>query len=485
MAGGGTSQRPYAPAQPRFPFDIEFQKSLLRLMTEDDSFGVAAAKHLRPEHFEHEILSWLYSRIARHNEQYASMPTIGVVMQATRELDMSIRPLYTAMVDAVRQSSLRDSNWLRDQVLDFVRRNIFVRAFHEGRDLYNSGKVVQAYDLTMGRMEEIQRTTWEPVDRTWFATDLHHRQARRYRRQNEGNVVPTGFPWLDNIMRDGLELGMVAMWMAYAKVGKTTMLIQHGMHAVRRMFQVLHIVLEGSRALIEDRYESALTKEIYGNVKSGQIDPRRYQLAMQEYQYLRDLLVIRSWVDEWDVNITHIDGELRELQRDFGWRPQLIVIDYADLMTGRNPHQYRNQNQSQHAAIRDIKRLASRGYAIWTATQAKRPDGNKAEGEHLLHSWDVADCYEKPRAVDFFGSINQTISEKDAGVMRAYAEMFRENKAGQYITLGCDLDRMQVWQGDSQPVREHSGNTNNAADKRPTEVPSSPDLGYVGMGSAF
>ncbi len=143
----GTSQQPYAPTQPRFPFDIEFQKSLLRLITEDDSFGVAAAKHLRPEHFEHEILSWVYSRIARHREQYNTVPTLGVVMQATRELEQSIRPLYSAMVDAVKQSSLRDSGWLRDQVLDFVRRNIFVRAFHEGRDLYNGGKVVDPESL--------------------------------------------------------------------------------------------------------------------------------------------------------------------------------------------------------------------------------------------------------------------------------------------------------------------------------------------------
>ncbi len=479
MAVGETSQQPHVQTQPRFPFDIEFQKSLLRLITEDDSFGVAAAKHLRPEHFEHEILSWVYSRIARYKEQYNTVPTLGVVMQATHELDPAVRPLYTAMVDAVRQSSLRDAGWLRDQVLDFVRRNIFVRAFHEGRDLYNTGKVVQAYDLTMQRMEEIARTTWEPIDRTWFYSDLDHRQARRHRRQEEGSCVPTGFDWLDNIMRGGLEIGHVGMWMAYAKVGKTTMLVQHGVHATRRLFPTLHVVLEGSRSMIEDRYETSLTQESYGLVKSGQMNARTYQLATQEYQYLRGMLVIRSWTDEFDVNILHIDNELRELDRDQGWRPKLIVVDYADLMTGRNPNQYRSENQSQRAAIRDLKRLSGRGYAIWTATQAQRPDDKKMEQEHLLHSWDVADAYEKPRAVDFFGSINQTNAEADAGVMRAYAEMFRENKAGQYITLGCDWDKMLVWQGDSQPVRERQ------QQNKTTEAPPPATMGYQGMGTPF
>lgn len=448
----GVTREPAAVSQ-RFPLDIEFQKSLLRLLSEDQSFGHAASKHLRPEHFEHEILGWAYGFIQRHVEQYNVVPSLQIIMQETRSLDPSIRPIYTAMIDQVRQSSLRDADWLRDQTLDFVKRNIFVRAFHEGKELYNSGSVVQAYDLMQGKMEEITRTVWEPVDRTWFYSDLRQRQGSRNVRATEGDSIPTGFPWLDHILRGGLHFGELGIWMAYAKVGKTTLLITLGVAATRRNFRVLHVVLEGSRRLIEDRYDSAFLQEVYAAVKSGDIDVRKYQMALKEYQMLKDTLVLRAFIDKWDFNIIDIDNELRDLERNHDWRPDLIIIDYADLMTGRDKKYYRTETESQRAAIRDVKRLSTRDYAIWTASQAQRPKKDDT-AEDILTSRSIADTYEKVRAADFLGSLNQTAQEKESGFMRLHAEMYRDNKAGQTLTVRCALERMQIQQSNngSMPV---------------------------------
>ena len=444
MDVGGT-RHPSANGQ-RFPFDVEFQKALLRLMTEDESFGINAAEHLKPEHFDHEILSWMYSHIKRHVESYNTPPSVAVLMQAARGLDANIQPIYTAMVDQVRQVSLRDQTWLRDQVLDFVKRNIFVRAFNEGRDLYNAGDVDKSYDLVMARMEEITRTSWEPIERAWFFRELNQRQAERKARLLRGDVVPTGFGFIDNIMRGGLHYGELGIWLSYPKIGKTTTLVTLGINAVRRNFKVLHIILEGSLKLIEDRYESAFLNEIYADVKLGDMSVEKYQMAVKEYQMLQDSLVLRSWVEKWDINALDIDAELRELERDHGWRPDLIVIDYVDLMTGREKRYYKNETESQHAAVRDVKRLTNRGYAIWTATQAQRPTQKDLETEGILMSTNVSYAYEKVRACDFGGSLNQTLLEKEHKVMRMHAEMYRDNEAGQTITVGCDMERMQIWQ---------------------------------------
>lgn len=438
----------------RFPFDLLFQQTLLRLLCEDYVFGVRACAHLRPEYFEHEILGWMYSAIARYVDEYGAPPSVMVLHQMTKQLDPSIVTLYSSVVEQVRQADLRDADWLKDQVLEFVRRNLFVRAFQEGRTLYNTGKQTQAYDFMMDQMSTIDRTTWDPIDRSFPLEELPQAMALRREKAILGDAIPTGFPWLDHILGGGLHIGELGVWLAYAKVGKTTMLIQHGMAAIKVMMPVLHVVLEGSRALIENRYHSGITGELYANVKAGQMSAQSYHAAMQEYEWMRGMLVIRSFVDKWDVNILDIDQELRDLKRSRGFDPKLIVVDYMDLMTGRDKKYYRNETESQRAAYRDGKRLAGRGYALWTAAQAQRPKKEDHDTAAVLTSSSAADTYEKVRACDFWGSLNQTNAERSAAlkkdighyVMRVHAEMYRDNPAGLTLTMASDPDHMRIWQ---------------------------------------
>ncbi len=114
----GDARQPVAAGQ-RFPFDVEFQKALLRLMAEDDIFGVQAIIHLQATYFESEIMGWIFSCMKRFFEAHGAVPSMAVVMQETNKLDATIRQLYAAVVYEISQVSLRDEVWLRDATLEF------------------------------------------------------------------------------------------------------------------------------------------------------------------------------------------------------------------------------------------------------------------------------------------------------------------------------------------------------------------------------
>jgi hypothetical protein len=426
----------------RLPFDLDFQKSLLRLIAEDDVFGSSALVHLYPQFFDDDILGWICGFMRRFFETHAAIPSLAAVLQEAGRMDSAIRDIYGAMVHEVQKASLRDEIWLRGATLDFVRRNVFVSAFQESRVLYNAGKVTEAYDLMMGRMEDLGRVGWESISEEWLFDDLQKRHTQRVISGPGQDAIPTGFPSLDHVLGGGLHPGELGVWMAYAKVGKTTLLINHGVAACRRQFKVLHVVLEGSLGLIVDRYDSAFLRESYREVKTGTMDPKAYALALKEYQYFKGTCVVRSFVDQWDISVLDIDSELRRLERNHGWKPDLIIIDYADLMTGRERQFYRTETESQRAAYRDIKRLAGRGYGVWTASQARRPSDKQMETAHILFSNSAADTYEKVRVADFWGSLNQTNDEKTAKTMRLYYEMYRDNAAGILKQIRADSDKM-------------------------------------------
>lgn len=446
-ASGITRQPVPGPATPeRFPFDAGFQQALLRLICSDDAFARAVQPHLKPTYFEGEVLQWAWAFCQRHFTQYTVMPSLRLVFQQTRALDPRVRPMYSAVIEQVAATAAftRDDQWIKDSVLDFVKRNIFVRTHMEARELYNSGKVDAAYDLTMREMDRLRRTTWEPVDRSDFFSELQAREQKRITYNPTADSIPTGYGWLDHILSGGLSLGEVGAWLAYPKSGKSTMLVQKGKNCVRLSHKnCLHVVLEGSRGQVEQRYDTAFSGEMYHEIKHGGFkDAAAYARLVKEYEMLRGKLVVRGFTDRWNYNILDIQGELDELKA-IGWRPDMIIVDYLDLMSGRATS-YKGETDKQRDAARDLKSLANRGYAIWTATQAQRPKEGVEEVAHLLKARQIADCYDKVRVFDFLGSLNQTPAEKQQKVLRAFAELYRDNEAGVEMVLRADFPRMLI-----------------------------------------
>lgn len=439
--------------QQKLPFGSDFQKSLLRLLTEDPDYARMIADHLHPQYFESEVFAWVIGSMKRHRETYGAMPSLNVLANQCSIVDSRVRPMYSAMIDQIREAPMHDVQWMKDQTLDFVKRCIFVRTFQETKNLYNGGKVDDAYDLMMERMGQLIKTTWEPDDESSFFDTYAERHTRRQDTDPSKLSVSTGIHTLDTVLNGGLSIGELGIWVAYAKSGKSTMLINHGVAATRLDWRkTAHFVFEGSRSQVEARYDACFTDELYSKVKRGEIDAAKYDMNQREYTALRGLLRIRGCTDSWDYSVTDIWDSLQTWKRE-GWEPEVLIVDYGDLICGRDKN-YPNEREKQKAAFRDLKSLANRGYALWTASQAQRPEKGADERPHLIHARDIADCYEKVRVADFLGSINMTVEEKK-GVWneplnrwdvfpraRLYAELYRDSAAHQVIDVVADFQKM-------------------------------------------
>jgi replicative DNA helicase len=431
-------------AQPNLPFGSDFQASLLRLLLEDSGFAHAVSEHLNPSYFESPPLAWAWAFCQRYQSQYGSMPTTRLLFEQSRSVDQRIRPLYTATIEVVAAASLREEKWIRDQVLEFIRRNVFVAAFRDCKDLYNAGKATEAYDLMMERMERIRITVFEQVDREWVCAGLPARQSARLGVDGRSDTITTGLRSLDKVLEGGLHLGELGIWIAEPKTGKTTMLVNHGIAGARLAFKnVLHCVFEGSRKQVVNRYDAAFSEELYSRVKAGEMGDKKYEVLLAEYKMLSSKLVVRAFTERWDYSVVDVHEEIRTLKREHGWEPQLVVVDYGDLLRGREKH-YNSETEKQRAAYRDLKSLANRGYAVWSATQSKRPKEGDENKPRWLRSRDVADCYDKIRVSDFGGSINLTLEEKNLGLARLLFEYYRDNEAENSVVVRADFSRMLI-----------------------------------------
>jgi replicative DNA helicase len=435
----------------------------------DDGFATMSLRYVTPEMFESDALQWCWRQIQAERTAGRS-PTLLVLRDKVRKIEGALQPRFFAMLDAVDQDILREDAYIKHALTEFVRRNLFVAAYDDSRRIYNMGKPDDAVALMQRETEKIQQVSFESPHRYSFYEDLDDRQRRRIHlslHQYE-NTFPTGIDGVDAVLDGGLPRGELGCWMADSKGGKSLFLIHLAGFAARASGRrVLMVLLEGSYRQTANRLDAWHAQVAYRDAKRGQFEAGVFQQLRDEYRSMKDRLIIREMTSAWSYTAGDIRAELEELRGQKGWQPDMLVIDYGDLL--RSQEKVRSEEEHQRNAFADLKTLTTHGpgYAIWTASQARRPpdplpnrkkkgkgktddgEGETAEdetitkwGKPVLSPRHMSDSYNKVRRVDFLGSINQDAAEKADKKARLYCAIYRDNAADKLVTITQDLDKM-------------------------------------------
>jgi hypothetical protein len=452
-----------------FPYGVEFQSKLIKVLMLDDA-GDLVMEHIKPVYFESAELRWIYAEIQTYWKAYRANPTWMVLKhRAQTAADPNMRPTIQQMLSYQETLPVPDEAYIRGEILNWIKTNIFHAGFKEAKALWDAGKRMESIDHQGRVVDQIRDMTWKKEDAGWFFEELPQREHSRIQASMHEASIVTGINELDKILDGGLSPTEMGIWIAYAKGGKSTMLMNHGAMAIRAMHKkVLHFVFEGSRKQVENRYEAWFMDEYYSVVKKGGVSPAKYKQTFAEYQFLTRKLRTVGMTDKWNYSILDIEQAIANLRKTYGWIPELIVIDYGDLVHGRNGP-YPSQWEDQMDAYRDMKAIANRGFAVWTAAQAQRPDTKTWDTkEHLITSMkSTGGSIEKVRVGDFIGSLNATKEEQAQGRARIYAEFYRDNEAGKVIEIMTDIAKMKMGVGIQGPPNPSIGGG-----------PKSPNLGY-------
>lgn len=420
-----------------FEFGVEFQRSFLRLLMLDEAFCHKAMTYINPGFFTVRSLGWVFASMQRYYKEYGVRCTEIPLREAGRR-----EPVYASEVEAIIAIGfVSESDYIKAQLREFVRRNLFARAHEESQTFYNDGQHAKAYDVMCEAMDKLRSIEFDAPDRSWFFDEIEGRMRRRLRTEPTDGVYPMGIEQIDDLMNGGPKRGETHVVIGEPKIGKTIWLINQAFVATRVCrVPVLYVNLEGGTKLIEDRLDSCYSTEFYHNVRRGEITPKLYREMIDEYKALRRLMVIRT-LNDWDVNILHIDAELKELESE-GFKPEVIYIDYVDLMRSR--HRVQTETAHQTDAMKDIKRLSNRGYLVWSVCQSQRSKEKDEEKERILRASDIADAYSKIRIADGYGSLNATKEEQIRNECRLYWEGYRDAKVGRMFRLFNDSDKMRL-----------------------------------------
>ena len=393
-----------------------FQVKVLAAMFVDRTFLQQIADIIQSDYFESDANSWLLDILIDHFREYKTPPSKDVLKVKVTEIDNDI--LKTAVLEQLKEvfryMESSDLTFVKDEILKFCKNQEIKRAIMDSVGL-----------LKMGNYDEI-KSKMDSAMKAGADTDIGHEYKKDVvARYNEAarHTVTTGWDVIDDLMDGGLAPGELGVVMAPAGIGKSWMLINIGANAIKQNKTVIHYTLELNENYVGQRYDLVITGIAAQNLKN-------YTDDIEEK--LRDIsgeLIIKYYPTK-SVGVMGIKAHVEKTIM-LGNKPDLIVVDYADLLKVSS----KDKHEALEELYEDLRGMAGEyGVPVWTATQANR----SALEDDIIEADKIASSYGKVMVSDFLMSLSRKVEDKLSGTGRGHVIKNRFGPDG--ITLPSKIN---------------------------------------------
>jgi replicative DNA helicase len=245
------------------------------------------------------------------------------------------------------------------------------------------------------------------------------------------NVVPTPWPCINDIMDGGLGAGELGCILAPSGAGKSWFLAAIGAAAMMQGKKVIHYTFELSETYLGLRYDTIFTG-IEPNKIRNHPDKVREAMAKINGQLIIKYFPARS------VTINALRAHM-ERQKSLGIEPELVIIDYADLMNSAGKAD--DKTHMQTLVHEEIRGMCGE-YKIpgWTASQTQRT----AIGDDEIGAEKIGGSYGKVQTDDFVMSVSRKVADKQNSTARSHIIKNRLGPDGMTFPTIADLEHGEI-----------------------------------------
>ena len=409
-----------------------FQTKVLSSLIADVRMLDTLNEIIHPKFFESEINKWIAEEIIDYYNEFKKSPTLDVFKVEVSKLDD--KGFQKSAVEQLKSVFTQ----VGDSDLDYVKKEF--SNFCINQNLKNA--IVQSVDLLKAGNYDRIKDLVDKAMKVGVDSDLGHDYLLDFEERTEEvnrNTVPTAWECINELMDGGLGPGELGVAVAPSGVGKTWVLCALGAAAVKAGLNVVHYSLELSEHYVGQRYDTVFTQIPSADVKDRKEDVK------EKISRLRGKLLIKYFPPK-GVSAKKIEAHIEKMIAA-GNRPDLIIIDYADLLLSHS-----NKSDStygeQGGVYIELRGMGGElGIPIWTASQTNR-SGIDSE---VIEADKVADSYAKVMNADFIMSISRKSKDKLNNTARFHIMKNRFGPDG--ITFPSKMDTnsgfIEVYDGNS------------------------------------
>lgn len=344
------------------------QETLLSFLVSNHDAWTICAPIIKPEYFE-EHYRPVVSHISKHVLEYKQVPSPAMI-------EMSTGIKLTTMPEA---ADPRTTKWLIDETEKFCRlqamRNEIIRAAKQ-----------MATDKSNTTLETIYSNVKNVVEikvRRSNIIEVHRDAEMVLKNKNQVTKEPTGWRHLDMVTGGGLPSPGMTIFAGKAGFGKTNVLFNIAVNKAEQGKTVVFITLELPTERLMPRFAASMVQ-----MPIRQVRPRVDEVGpiMRARMHKGEGRIFVEKMKMTGTTVADLYAYLRELEIREGVKPDVLCIDYLDLMhpvTGGikldNTHlKDKYVCQELYDMITD-KTMFPGGLQLFTASQLVKESEEKSE----------------------------------------------------------------------------------------------------------
>lgn len=403
------------------------QKLLIEYMVSSPDTYAMCKSIIKAEYFDPELKKTV-SFINEYYDKYNSVPDPAQINAETN-------------VEIESRVVTRDQiKYCAEEVETFCRRKAIEKAILSSPDLIDKGD--------LGKVEHIIREAISVSLNKDMGVDYFSDPTSRLEKLlDEPPRTTTKWPQFDEMIGGGLARTEMLLFSANSGGGKSVALANLALNFAAQGLNVLYISLELSETMIAQRFDMMLTgiptitwrdnvKEI--STALNQISP-----------YMGKLVIKRM---DSGTNASAIRGYLKEFELKNSYIPDLLIVDYLDIMGANEKVSADNVFEKDKRAAEQLRDIGF-DYNMFIASASQQ--NRSAIEANELHQGHIAGGISKVNTVDIYASVILTPTMKASGEIGfTFLKTRSSDGVGKTIYLTWDNDSLRILNSANDEERE-------------------------------
>ena len=372
---------------------------------------------LSDEYFSNPAHKWIINEILKYYDRYHTVISMDILKVEMKKLDNEV--LKVSVKEQLREAykaDIEDLAYVQEEFSTFCKNQQLKKALLNSVDLLKAGD----YDSIKYMIESAMKAGQDKNIGHEYKRDVESRYREDHRK-----IVPTPWSEINELIQGGLGNGDLGLIFGNPGGGKSWTLVALGGFAVQMGYNVIHYTLELSEAYTGRRYDAFFTGTPVDQLEKHKGDVERSTSELPGELIIREFPMGKTTIHSIESHIQKV--------RDLGIEPDLIIIDYIDLLSTRK------RNVDRKGEIDDIY-TSTKGLArelnipIWSVSQVNRAGAK----DDVIEGDKAAGSYDKMMITDLSISLSRKKEDKVNGTGRLHIMKNRYGMDG--LTFQVDVN---------------------------------------------
>ena len=394
-----------------------FQIKVLSSLLTHKEFLININDMLSEEYFDNQAHKWIVKEILRYYDRYHTTPSMEI-------LAVELQKCSNEVLQISIKEQLKEAYKTSNDDLKYIQEEF--TGFCKNQQL--KGALLQSVDLLKGGDYESIRHLINNAIKAGQDKNIGHEYIKdlesRYR-EDSRTTIKTPWDKINQLLQGGLGNGDFGLIFGNPGGGKSWSLVALGGHAVKLGYNVLHYTLELGEQYVGRRYDAYFSKIEVDKIQ-------KYKDKIEDLMSdLKGNLIIKEF-PTGKATMSTIEAHIQKV-KDTGIEPDLIIIDYVDLLSSKR------KTIDRKSEIDDIY-TSTKGLArelnipVWSVSQVNRAGAK----DNIVEGDKAAGSYDKMMITDVCISLSRQRKDKVEGTGRFHIMKNRYGMDG--LTFGVKVD---------------------------------------------